>query len=424
MRRIATFLCVGALATLLVPGVATAFGPAGGFGGSGSAAGKLSRPLGVAATSATVYVADSSNHRVEYFNPDGSSPAVLSPISGTITPQDVASGGPLAGVYAASPNRLDGWTGGADLCNASESGGAYGVAVDGGGMVYVSDPAAGAIHKYLAATPLCVPQGDLPVHLAGPEGLTFAGGSLYVAEPGSGVIVKVDPASGAVQGTWTMPTYTIVANGQTITGRIEPHDVAVDGSGRVFAPDANPHANLVAVFGPDGGLQQVFGSPDSDPGNPCALSAPRGVASFGSRLYVASTGEDLIRVFDAAAAPCPAVNFGSGGGIHPAGSGQDRKRPKVKFKGLPKKCARRNFTLRIRATDDVELRRFILLVNHRRVANQAVNQRVWRVRVNFPVRKIRTQLPRGSFIRVPIEARVKDAAGKKARARRSFRICG
>jgi hypothetical protein len=409
---------------LRAAGVASAFGPVGSFAGSGSGTGKLSHPLGVAATSATVNVADSSDHRVESFDPDGSSPAVLSPISGTITPRDVAAGGPLAGVYATSPNRLDGWTGGANLCNASQSGGAYGVAVNGGGAVYVSDAAAGVIRKYLAATPVCVPQGDVPGQLARPEGLTFAGGSLYVAEPGSGVIVKIDPASGAIQGTWSMPSYTIVANGQTITGRIEPHDVAVDGSGRVFAPDANPHANLIAIFGPDGGLQQVFGSPDSDPANPCAVSAPRGVASVGSRLYVSSTGEDRIRVFDDAAAPCPAVNFGSGGGIHPAGSGQDRKRPKVKLKGLPKKCARQNFTLRIRASDDVELRRFILLVNHRRVANQAVNQRVWRVRVNFPVRKIRSQLPRGTFIRVPIEVQVKDTAGKKARARRSFRICG
>ena len=60
---------------------------------------------------------------------------MLSPISGTITPQDVAAGGPLAGVYATSPNRLDGWTRGANLCNASQSGGAHGVAVDGGGTV-------------------------------------------------------------------------------------------------------------------------------------------------------------------------------------------------------------------------------------------------------------------------------------------------
>ena len=44
--------------------------------------------------------------------------------------------------------------------------------------------------------------------------------------------------------------------------------------------------------------------------------------------------------------------------------------------------------------------------------------------MNFPVRKVRSQLPRGTFIRVPIEVRVKDTAGRRARARRTFRICG
>jgi hypothetical protein len=228
--------------------------------------------------------------------------------------------------------------------------------------------------------------------------------------------------AGNVIGIWPMPTYTIVANGQAINGRIEPHDVAVDGSGRVFAPDANTHSNLVAVFGSDGSLQQVFGSPDSDPGNPCALRGAWGVTVSGSTLYVVSTGENRVRIFDDGAAPCPAVNFGPGGGIRPGGP--DRKRPKVKLKGLPKKCARQNFTLKIHATDDVQLRRFTLLVNRRKVAVQAVNKQTWNVRVNFPVRKVRSQLPSGTSVRIQIEVRVADTAGKKSRVRRSFRICG
>src|SRR5256885_277028 len=79
--------------------------------------------------------------------------------------------------------------------------------------------------------------GSGPGQLAQPQGLTSDGASVYVADPGNGRILKFD-AAGNVQGQWAMPTYTIVANGTTITGRIEPHDVAVDGSGRVFAPDA------------------------------------------------------------------------------------------------------------------------------------------------------------------------------------------
>ena len=363
---------------LLAPGTALAFGPVGSFGGSGSGDGQLSHPQGVDATAATVYVADTGNGRVESFNPSGAFDSTLT--ASGIAPQDVAVGGLLAGVYAASPNRLDGWIGGVSLCTAST--GSYGVAVDGGGTVYESDTAAGVIHRFNATTPICIPQSDLPGQLAGPQGLTFAGGSLYVAEPGAGQVVKLDPASGAVQRTFAMPTYTIVSGGNTLNGRVEAHDVAVDGAGRVIVPDANPHSNLVAVLGPDGSLKQVFGSPDSDPGNPCGLRTPLGVAVNGSRLYVASTGQDAIKVFDDAAASCPAVNFGPGGGIRPGG--KDRRRPKIKIKGLPRKCARHNFALRIRASDDIQLRRFALLVNRRKVANQAVNKRIWKVKVNFP----------------------------------------
>jgi hypothetical protein len=40
------------------------------------------------------------------------------------------------------------------------------------------------------------------------------------------------------------------------------------------------------------------------------------------------------------------------------------------------------------------------------------------------VRKVRSQLPRGTSVRILIEVRVTDAAGKKARIERGFRICG
>jgi hypothetical protein len=52
MRRIATSCCVGTLLVLLLLAVANAYGPVGSFGGSGSADGQLSHPLGVVATGA------------------------------------------------------------------------------------------------------------------------------------------------------------------------------------------------------------------------------------------------------------------------------------------------------------------------------------------------------------------------------------
>jgi sugar lactone lactonase YvrE len=413
MRRIATALC--AAGVLLAPGTAAAFGPAGSFDGSGTSSGQFNHPQGLAATGAMVYVADTANNRVPFYSPSGTFQGNLP--NPPDAPQDVAANGTQ--VVAAGPNQVARWLAGLPLPAINPPGTSYGVAIDGSSTIYVSDAQNGVIHKYNG---LGIAQGDIGAgQLAQPQGMTSDGGSVYVADTGNGRIVRFDPA-GNVLGVWTMPSYSIVANGQTINGRIEPHDVAVDGSGRLFAPDANTHSNLVGVFGADGALQQVFGSPDSDPGNPCTLRGPWGVAASGSVLYVASTAENRVRVFDDGAAPCPAPNFGTGGGIHPGGP--DRKRPKIKLKGLPKKCARRNFTLRIRATDDVELRRFVLLVNHRRIANQRVNKQTWNVKVNFPVRKVRSQLPRGTSVRILIEVRVADTAGKKSRVRRSFRICG
>jgi sugar lactone lactonase YvrE len=154
----------------------------------------------------------------------------------------------------------------------------------------------GVIHKYNPVLGNFL--GDIGAgQLTAPQGMTADATGVYVADPGNGRIVKFD-ANGNVLGTWTMPTYTVVAGGSTFNGRIEPHDVAVDGSGRVFAPDAGTHSNLVAVFGANGTLQQIFGSPDSDPGNACTFDAPWGLAVNGSTLYVVSTGENRVRVLD------------------------------------------------------------------------------------------------------------------------------
>jgi hypothetical protein len=424
MRRIAIAVCTAGLLGLLGPAAASAFGPVGSFDGSGSGSAQFNHPQGAVVTSSTIYVADTANNRVPYYSPGGVFQGVMpaSPPS----PDDVAVGGGGTSVVAVGPTQVVNWVLGLLPVSWTTSGTTYGVAVDSGGTIYVSDPGAGVIHKYNG---LGGALGDIGGgQLTQPEGMTSDGSAIYVADPGAGKIVKLDSA-GNVLATWTMPTYTIVANGTTTNGRIEPHDVAVDGSGRVFAPDAGTHSNLVAVFGSDGSLQQVFGSPDSDPGNPCTLRSPRGLAVNSTALYVVSTGENRIRAFDDTIAPCPTVNFGVGGGITPAptgsgGSAVDRVRPKVKLTGFPHGCARHNFAFTIHAQDDVLLKRLTLLVNHRRVANQRINKPEWNVKVKIPVTSVRRQLSRGSSVKVLIQVRVADATGKTGRAKRAFRICG
>jgi hypothetical protein len=409
---------------MLTPATAGAFGPVGSFDGTGSGSGQFNHPQGAVATGATVYVADTANNRVPFYSPAG---VFQSSLGGPpAAPADVAVA-PDGTVTAAGPSTAVRWILGVPLVSIAQAGTSYGVAVDAAGTIYVSDTAAGVIRKYNG---LGASLGEIGAgQLSQPQGLTADGTGIYVADTGNGRIVKLNSA-GAVLGIWTMPSYTIVAGGQTITGKIEPHDVAVDSSGRLFVPDAGTHSNLLAVFGADGTLQQIIGSPDSDPGNPCKLSGPWGVAVTGGTLYVVSTAENRVRVLDESVSPCPVVNFGAGGGINPPLGGDvgglltDQKKPKVKLRGIPKGCARRNFAFTIRASDDVLLKRLTLFINHRRVANQHPNTQRWSVNVKIPVRNVRSQLPHGASLKVLVEVRVVDATGKKAKARRAFRICG
>ena len=425
MGRMAKALCAaGALLALALPASAgAAFGPVGSFGETGSGNGQFNHPQGAAATDTQVVFADTGNARVEMFNNSGG--FIGQRTFAGISPQDVAIA-PNGDIYTASPTAVDAWgLLGLHIAQWAPPGTSYGIAIDSTPLVYVSDTQNGVIRKYNLGG---APQGEIGAGvLSQPLGLTAGpAGSVYVADSGNSRIVRLSSA-GDVTGVWTMPSYTIVANGQTFTGRLAPHDVALDGSGRLFAPDAGVHSNLVAVFGADGVLQQVFGSPDSDPGNPCQLRSPWGLtASPAGGLYVVSTGENAIRVFAEGVGVCPTPDFGPGGGIVPApgSSASDKKRPKIKLRGVPKKCARHNFTFRIRATDDVLITKLLLFINHERVAKQKPNRQNWTVKVDIPVRKIRRQLPRGTSVRVLIQVKAVDGSGKKAKLSKSFRICG
>jgi hypothetical protein len=426
MRRTTTTLCAaaGAFLALILPASAgAAFGPLGSFGGPGSADGQFNHPQGaVTVGSGQIDIADSGNARIQQLSTTGAL------ASGSLTapgfaPTDVALD--AAGtVFASGPAGVRGWPLGLLLVSFQPPGNSYGIAVVGGN-IFVSDAQNGVIRRYNTGGGFELNIGN--GRLNEPLGMTSdAAGTIYVADPGNGRIVRFDTGGNEI-GQWLMPSYTVVANGQTFKGTVEPHDVAVDDAGRVYAPDAGPHSNLVAVFGPGGDLQQLFGSPDSDPGSPCPVRSPQGLAAGAGGLFVSSTGENAIRVFSESVAPCPEPNFGPGGGVTlagPNGNAKDKKRPKVKIRGVPGGCARHDFSFRIHATDDGVLKKLLLFINHKRIAKQKPNKDEWTVKVNMPVSKVERQLPRGSFLPVLIQVKVVDGSGKKARASRSFRICG
>ena len=449
MRRIATPLGVvaAALIALLLPaaaGAAAAFGPSTSFGGSnsfgapGTGDGQFNHPQAVAINlgNGNVYVADTGNGRVQRFGSGGNFLGKFA----TNTPQDIAIA-PGGSVYVASPTRVDAFTSaGVPLIGWNLPAGSvgYGIAIDSSGNVYVSDTQNSQILEYTNLGGFVKGfsgAGSDPGELLQPKGMTVdSSNHLYVADPSNGRIeaFTAGASSGTFLGQWSMPGYTVYAGGVSFPGVVRPQDVAVDGSGRVFAPDTGTHSNLIAVFGSDGTLQQLFGTPDSDPANGCTLSSPWGVSTSPSgALYVASTGENKMRVFDESDGACPSPNFGSapsgggsGGGPTPADIASDRSKPRITMRGIPKKCARRDFIIRIHAQDDLLINRLQLYVNHKRETNDEIKQQQFDFRVHIPVRRVRRQIPRGFVVKVLFGVRVTDYAGHKTNARRSFRICG
>jgi hypothetical protein len=439
MRRIATLMAAGILAALVAPGSASAFfGPTGSFGGSGSGNGQFNGPRGVAVTGATVYVADTGNNRVEFFDTSGNFQGSLT--NSPLAPTDVAVVGNSE--FAAGSNGVVHWTLGLPLSNWVPPGTSYGVAIDpGGNTFYVSDRQNGLIRKYDGAGNLLGTVGSEGTgagQLLHPEGMTTdAAGNVYVADPGNSKVVKYT-ASGFQE--FPMPTLTLYVNGVGTPARLQPHDVAVDASGRVFVADGNPQTNLVAMFGPGGDLQELFGSLVTDPSTSCPLSTPYGVSTSPSgALYVASTGENRIRTYGEAvagcsapypgAAPTPASGGGSGGGQNGGGSGHagkkgNGKQPSISFVGMPRHCATHNFQFSIHLTDDVTIKTFKLIVNGRKASKQSPGSTDWSVKVSMPVATVRRQLPKGQRVRVTVRVKARDASGRKNDHSRSFQICG
>jgi DNA-binding beta-propeller fold protein YncE len=445
MQRIATLLAAGVLAALALPGSASAaFGPAGSFGGTGAGVGQLNHPEGIVVDpgSGNVYVADSGNSRLEGFTSNGSGATVLTSGRGDFHPTDVAIG-PGGNQWTVSPGRVDQFALGLAIGGFTTVANAGGIAVDGSGNVYVSDSSAGRIHVYNALgieTTSWGTQGTGFGQMLHPQGLTTdAAGNVYVADPDALRIDKFT-STGTFVTAWGMPLYA-----GAVAGVAYPHDVAVDSSGRVFAPDALAGSIVVLVFTSGGTLQQIFGSPDPDTSGACPLRTPWGVAVGPSGgLYVSSTGEDRIRAFDEAHTACPTPNFGtagtsgggggngggpsggSGGAAGAGGSGvtgPDTTRPQIQLTGFPRHCARQNFFFQIHVTDDVLISSLQLLINGRRAANQQPGQPAWDIRVRMPVQTVRKQLPKGAKFKITVEVKASDSSGKQSDLKRAFRIC-
>ncbi len=285
VRRIATD---GAITTVAGNGTA---GPAG-DGGPATAA-QLSNPISIAIDSdGSIYIADSSNHRIRKVLADGT----ITTVAGTGAQGDSGDGGPATAAQLRYP---------------------YGVAVDQAGVVYIADTGNHRIRKValdgtisaMAGTGAAgASSGDggpaTAARLWSPEGVAVdSGGVVYIADTSNRRVRKVglDGIITTIAGTGT-PGAAGDGGPATAAQLDGPADVAVDAAGNVYIADwLNYRIRKVAL---DGTISTAAGTGtpgrngDGGSATVAQLTFPHGLAvDAAGALFIADwTGSRVRRV--------------------------------------------------------------------------------------------------------------------------------
>ncbi len=275
-------------------GTVTTF--AGTFGLAGSADGeeaaaRFNLPSGIVAVGNILFVCDTGNHTVRRISATG----IVTTVAGT------------PGVAGATDN-----TAGPGNVRFSSP---RGIASDGGSTLYVADTGNHAIRRvFLSGATATYAGSGLPGFDDGtgtaatfdsPEGVAYSGGDVYVADTGNHAIRKITPA-GSVGNVITLAgdgTAGFVDNAFGLAARFSsPRSVIVVGS-TLFVADTGNHvirkidttnANFVSTLA---GTAQVPGFSDGV-GTGARFDEPRGLSvqeSVPDLIYVADTKNDVIR---------------------------------------------------------------------------------------------------------------------------------
>ncbi len=242
-----------------------------------SGAGYFNYPYGVAVdTLGNVYVADTNNHRIQIFNPNGA---------------PIAMWGQY-GNYSSAP------TIGAGYFNYPSV-----VAVDASGNVYVADTNNDRIQKFNSSgVPVTMwgQYGDYsstPASGAGyfhfPQGVAVdASGNVYVADTNNDRIQKFN--SNGVPVTMWGQFGNYQSNPASGAGYFYyPYELAVDASGNVYVADAGNYR--IQKFNSSGTFVTMWGVFGATSGK---FNVPNGVAVDASGyIYVADTNNYRIQVF-------------------------------------------------------------------------------------------------------------------------------
>ena len=276
------------------------WGRNGGDGTPGSADGEFNRPWGLAVDAAgSVYVADSLNHRVQKFLPDG-----------TFLLRWGANGGDgSSGIAPGEFNDPRGIARG--FAGASET-------------LYVVDSMNHRVQQFTTLGGYLRSwggRGNGPGEFDVPRGIAVGeDGSIYVADGFNRRIQKFVPGSpcppSTIQVTPGMCFVTEWGSLGVDSGEFElPHDIGVDSQGRVYVSDLLN--NRYQVFDSDGGLIAVRGVAGDGDGE---FFQPTGIAlDSGDNLYVAQQLLPDIQKFETLFGSFPGPNviaFNRGFGVN------------------------------------------------------------------------------------------------------------
>lgn len=259
-------------------------GSPGSANGTGAAA-RFNFPVGVAVdASGNVFVADSRNFTIRKITP-----------AGEVT------------TYAGAPFQTGSVDGPAASARFFLP---YGVAVDGGGNVYVADGGNHTIRKIApdgtVSTLAGTAQASGYANASGsaarfntPWGLSVdASNNVYVADSGNHAIRRITPA-GVVTTVAGSPTTPGTQDGPAASARFEqPRGVAVDGAGNVYVADSGKsvlrHITPGGVVSTLAGTSGIVGEINSV-GASARFYDPNGIVSDGATVYIADTSNNVIR---------------------------------------------------------------------------------------------------------------------------------
>jgi hypothetical protein len=260
----------------------------GSLDGTGSAA-RFDFPCGTAPDNqGNLYVADTDNGTIRMI---AVSTGVVTTLAGT-----AGSFGSTDGTGSAA--RFDKPTG-------------AGVAVDGGGNVYVADTLNNVLRKVTLTGVVTTLAGSGTAgsadgtggaaQFSGPQGLAYSAGNLYVADTNNHTIRKVVVSTGVVTTFAGLAGNAGSSDGSGSLARFNyPTGVAVDSLGNLFVADTDNHtireiqsSGLVSTLA---GLAGVSGAADGT-GNAVRFNSPSDVAVDASdNVYIADTDNDTIRM--------------------------------------------------------------------------------------------------------------------------------